>query len=78
MSMIYNSINHLPLTSTTKDMETIFSSPLKVDKPIYCAAVTVHMVPFTYKMSLDFFFITFTAKTVKSTHKAFNKSGSAT
>lgn len=36
-------------------METIFSTLLKVDKPIYCAVLTVHMVPFTYNMSLDIF-----------------------
>ncbi len=47
----------LPLTSTTKDMETIFSFLLKVDKPVYCTVLTVHdyMVPFTYKTSLDIF-----------------------
>ncbi len=46
----------LPLTSTAKDMETIFSSLLKVDKLIYCT-VLVHnyMVSFTYKMSLYIF-----------------------
>lgn len=45
----------LPLTSTTKDMETIFSSPLKADRPIYCTALTVHdyKVPLTYKTPLD-------------------------